>query len=423
MDFLVNRQDLRQCRSRRTPRPSPRTSHRDRCCSGIESFAFTANNVTYGAVGDVIGYWSSSRPTGLGNAAGLGVRRRRGSGEAGFAAGERIYGYFPMSEHLVVRPRASAPSAPSSTRAASRGCRSSTTSTSASTSDPGYGPRGDRHAPPAALHDGVPARRPPRRDGFFGARAVLVSSASSKTAFSLAYLLARDRRQDCEVIGLTSPRNLDFVRGLGCYDQVVPYDDVGSLAADRAIVLVDMAGNQQVTGDVHRHFGAGVKYSCQVGLTHWEKGGSADGLPGAKPEFFFAPEPNREAHPGLGRERLQSRLTSSWRTFLDGTEAGSASPTDGAPRPWSSPIATPSRATSSRKRGSSSPFWGLRGGSRSMTRRPAPRPERALTGPPSHESSSRAVLESSELSKLCRSDRLESEHGDRPQGGRRWRQR
>jgi hypothetical protein len=155
---------------------------------------------------------------------------------------------------------------------------------------------------------------------FFGASSVLLASASSKTAFSLAFLLARNRGSACEVVGLTSAGNVDFVRGLGCYDRVIAYQDIPSMPADRPIVLVDMAGSQRVTRDVHERFGTAVKYSCQVGLTHWEQRGSVADLPGAKPEFFFAPSQGEKRTRDWGAAGFQARLASAWRSFLDGTE-------------------------------------------------------------------------------------------------------
>jgi hypothetical protein len=155
---------------------------------------------------------------------------------------------------------------------------------------------------------------------FFGASTVLLASASSKTAFSLAHLLSRNRKPGPEVIGLTSEANRDFVAGLGCYDRVATYDAVSSLPSGRDVVLVDMAGNERVTRAVHAHFGDGVRYSCQVGLTHWEGGGSTDDLPGARPEFFFAPSRIGKRNADWGAAELQSRITTEWRTFLDATE-------------------------------------------------------------------------------------------------------
>jgi uncharacterized protein DUF2855 len=56
------------------------------------------------------------------------------------------------------------------------------------------------------------------------------ASASSKTAYGTAFCLAQ-RRQTPEavtIVGLTSPANVDFTRKLGCYDDVVLYDDIAS---------------------------------------------------------------------------------------------------------------------------------------------------------------------------------------------------
>ena len=77
---------------------------------------------------------------------------------------------------------------------------------------------------------------------FFGANSVMLSSASSKTAYGLAHLL-HARRDGIKVIGLTSAPNVAFVESLGCYDEVVTYDAVTSMPADSPVAYVDMAGN------------------------------------------------------------------------------------------------------------------------------------------------------------------------------------
>ena len=59
-----------------------------------------------------------------------------------------------------------------------------------------------------------------------GAATILVSSASAKTAFCLAYLVQKRNQPGVTVIGLTSKRNLAFTKGLGLYAVVHTYDDV-----------------------------------------------------------------------------------------------------------------------------------------------------------------------------------------------------
>jgi hypothetical protein len=323
MDFLVKTQDLRQCRFVDTSADARSGRGPGEALLRIERFAFTANNVTYGAVGEMIGYWKffPAEP-GWGRIPVWGIGVVDAAGEGGLRNGERIFGYFPMSDRLVVQP----------TRVTEHGFVDGTTHRrelppiynqyTRLENDPTHVPADEDRLmllrplfATAFLLDDFLAE-----NSFFGASAVVLASASSKTAFSLAFLLARNRRPGCEVIGLTSAGNLEFVRRLGCYDRVVTYGDVASLDASKAVVLVDMAGNQQVTRDVHEHFGSGVKYSCQVGLTHWERGGPTSDLPGARPEFFFAPSQAEKRTAELGPSGFQAALSSSWRTFLDGTE-------------------------------------------------------------------------------------------------------
>ena len=66
----------------------------------IERFALTANNVTYGVVGERIGYWRffpAEEPWGVIPVWGFGnvVESRL----TGVDAGERLYGFFPMASH------------------------------------------------------------------------------------------------------------------------------------------------------------------------------------------------------------------------------------------------------------------------------------------------------------------------------------
>ncbi len=76
------------------------------------------------------------------------------------------------------------------------------------------------------------------------------------------------RRNGIKVIGLTSAGNTSFVTSLGCYDEVVTYDNVTSLPANSAVAYVDMAGNSPLRATLHRHFGEQMKYSGIIGLTH-----------------------------------------------------------------------------------------------------------------------------------------------------------
>src|SRR6202022_4246022 len=149
---------------------------------------------------------------------------------------------------------------------------------------------------------------------FFGAATVMLSSASSKTAFGLAHLLHTLRR-DIRVIGLTSAANTDFVRSLGCYDDVVTYDRVTSLPLDSPVAFVDMAGNSELRANLHRHFGDQMKYSGRVGLTHRSSSPDEPELPGAKPSWFFAPDQIRKRAKEWGPGGIDMRFGKAWADF------------------------------------------------------------------------------------------------------------
>jgi hypothetical protein len=150
----------------------------------------------------------------------------------------------------------------------------------------------------------------------FGADDVILSSASSKTSFSMAYML--HKRGHCRVIGLTSAPNKKFVEGLGIYDDVVAYDDINSLDSSRKAAFVDMAGNADVRARLHHHFTDNLVCSSGVGMTHWDSEGGEDpaALPGAKPTMFFAPTQMQKRNQDWGPEVYARKMNDAWQSFL-----------------------------------------------------------------------------------------------------------
>jgi hypothetical protein len=117
---------------------------------------------------------------------------------------------------------------------------------------------------------------------FFDARQVIISSASSKTALGLAFLLAQGRPEG--IVALTSAANAGFVGKRGVYDRVLSYEAISSMPA----VFVDIAGDGAVRAAVHRHLGDDLKHSARVGFTHWDALAPVEtGLPGPAPRLFF----------------------------------------------------------------------------------------------------------------------------------------
>ena len=95
---------------------------------------------------------------------------------------------------------------------------------------------------------------------------ILISSASSKTAFCLAYLIGKRIRRgeinkDTKIIGLTSKGNVDFTNRLELYHEVLDYDSFtsahcfqGGQDSSSRWLYVDVAGNAKLNKRIHAHF-------------------------------------------------------------------------------------------------------------------------------------------------------------------------
>ncbi len=159
-------------------------------------------------------------------------------------------------------------------------------------------------------------------NGFFGARQVLLSSASSKTAQGTAYCLAKRRGMPGapRIVGLTSAAHVEFVHSLGCYDAVLTYDQLTTLEPQTPTVYLDFAGDAELRRRIHTHFADALMFSSSIGGTHWSALGSARDLPGPRPVLFFAPAQvkARSAPPpqGWGAVELQRRMGQSWAQFI-----------------------------------------------------------------------------------------------------------
>ncbi len=311
--FEVRRDDLRKTRFLELAAPEPAAGE---ALLRVDHFALTANNVTYAVAGDSMSYWGFfPAESGWGRVPVWGFADVARSTLAELPQGERLYGYFPMATHLVVRPaqissggfvdaaphRAALPPVYNQYRRV--------------LADPGYSAESeDRQALLQPLFmTGWLLADFLADSSFFGARRVLLGSASSKTAISLAFVLAR--QGEYEVIGLTSRRNARFVEKLGCYDRVVPYEEIASIEASAPIAFVDMANDGPVTNAVHHHFRDALVHASLVGITHWESAPRAADLPGAKPAFFFAPSQIEKRTREWGGRVLQERIGEAFRDF------------------------------------------------------------------------------------------------------------
>ena len=271
----------------------------------VESFALTANNVTYGAAGDMIGYWKFfPAPEGQGRIPVWGFASVVRSNAADAPVGLRLFGYWPMSSHTVARLT---------------GSRNGYVETSAHRAElpPTY--NAYQAAEPDPADDWRSLLRPLLMTSFIlddqlsesTAKTMVLSSASSKTAMGLAWLAAK---RGVRVIGLTSPANVELLKGFGLYETVVAYDAIAGLKAEGAVDYVDFAGRSAVSQAVHETFGGQLQQSINVGITHWDALGGPRPTTGPTPVMFFAPDRIRQRMKDWGPEELGARFTA----ILDG---------------------------------------------------------------------------------------------------------
>ena len=130
-------------------------------------------------------------------------------------------------------------------------------------------------------------------DQYLGASQIIIISASSKTGIGLAQGLA-DAKNSPKIVGLTSATNSKFVEDLGCYDEVISYDQLEKIDFLQGTVMVDMAGNREILGTLHGKLADNMLKCLTVGMTHWDNETTAEDALGQamlreRTEFFFAP--------------------------------------------------------------------------------------------------------------------------------------
>jgi uncharacterized protein DUF2855 len=315
-DFVVARNDLQQCKAIEMQLPDAAALPDDALLVKVTRFALTANNITYAVLGDQLKYWQLfPAPDNFGNIPVWGFGEVIASKHPNIAAGESLFGYFPMATHLVIEAADVSKRGLRDAAAHRQGVSPVYNAYARVSGDPAFaGKQGDYQALLRPLFmlsflvDDFLAE-----NEFYGARGVLLSSASSKTAFGLAHLL--HLREGIKVIGLTSASNTEFVKSLGCYHEVVTYDRVTSLPAETPVAFVDMAGNSELRERLHRHFGDQMKYSGRIGLTHRSSSPDEPVLPGAKPTWFFAPDQIRKRAKEWGPGGIDMRFGAAWAGF------------------------------------------------------------------------------------------------------------
>ena len=290
----------------------------------IESFAFTSNNVTYGVAGEMMGYWkffpSTKDPENIWGCIPMwGFAKIKHSNNEELKTEERLFGYFPASNILVMKPIKISQKTFIDGQDHRKDLPPVYNNYIRLNNEDSYNKDNDNlrallfplHITSFCLCDYL------QYEDYLGAEQIIIVSASSKTAIGLAQGLHREKGRP-EIVGLTSKRNLDFVKDLNSYDHVITYDELDNINIDNPAVMVDMAGNREILGKLHSSLGNKMIKCITVGMTHWDNETTADDTMGQlmnreRTEFFFAPDHIQKRISDWGTEGYNQKTSS----FMD----------------------------------------------------------------------------------------------------------
>lgn len=281
----------------------------------VERFALTANNITYAVIGDQFGYWKffpAEEGWGVVPVWGTGVVVE--SRAPDIKSGERLYGYFPMGSHLVMRPgkvRADRLIDSAEHRAGLPPVYNSYVRLGA---EPHYDKSLDEarmllfplYATSFCLYDYFLDNQ------CFGAERIIVLSASSKTAIGVGYAFGGDKDAP-PTLGLTSSANVAKLRALGVYAAVEAYDAVDAIDASIPTAIIDMSGDGGVLSALHRRLGDNMRFSSNVGLTHADARRPGEGLIRERMALYFAPSHIEKRGKEWGPGEFEKRAFAFWK--------------------------------------------------------------------------------------------------------------
>ena len=286
----------------------------------IESFAFTSNNVTYGVAGNTIGYWQFFKTTeDANNEWGCipvwGFAKIIKSNVDELIVGERLFGYFPPGDILNLKPIKVTNQGFADGKEHRKDLPAVYNNYLRLSGDANYDSSIDNirsllfplHITSFCICDAL------QDEAYFGGDQIIIVSASSKTAIGLAQGL-QETSNAPSIIGLTSQKNLGFVKNLGCYDEVITYDHLSNVNFNLKSVMVDMAGSREILGTLHGSLADNMLKCLTVGMTHWDNEVTAEDALGQamlreRTEFFFAPAHIQKRVTDWGYEGYNQKTT------------------------------------------------------------------------------------------------------------------
>lgn len=285
-----------------------------------DDFGFSANNITYALFGDKMGYWGFfPAAEGYGKVPIWGFATVIASKHADISIGEKVFGYLPLASHLLItagkvtehgfydvdqRRKTISPVYDNYVRCAN---------------DPGY----DKDKEAWQLNYRPLFMTSFVLDDYVGehinqqTKSVILTSASSKTAYGAAFLLKHHKQQraaNYQVIGLTSKHNKAFTESSGCYDRVVCYEDIAELDMNGDNWVLDFAGNKELLLDLQTEAENTPAKLVFIGATDVE---SQTDKPQAKidGELFFAPAQVKKRIGEWGSQGFGMKYAEAWLYF------------------------------------------------------------------------------------------------------------
>ncbi|MGB3726017.1 MAG: DUF2855 family protein [Glaciecola sp.] len=285
----------------------------------IDSFGLSANNITYAVLGDSFGYWGffpSNNISEQGVMPVWGFATVTESRHPDIEIGKRVFGYFPFASHLLVEPNKISVNGFSDAHPQRKSISPVYDQYVYCDTDPGYSPQNESwqitYRPlfmtAFVLADFVSSTHS-------NADVVILTSASSKTAYGTAMLL-KQNNPNTQVIGLTSPGNIDFVSALNCYDAVYTYNDIAQIKAQQSAVTLDFAGNKQTLVAVQAHLGEANTATLLIGATDVQGRANATDKTQANGDVFFAPSQVKLRQQEWGQVEFFTKYQMAWVHFL-----------------------------------------------------------------------------------------------------------
>ncbi|MAI39605.1 DUF2855 family protein [Alteromonas sp.] len=283
-----------------------------------DSFGFSANNITYAALGFKMGYWGFfPAEEGYGIVPVWGFATVKVSRHPDIQEGEKVFGYLPMASHWVIKAGKVAPHGFSDIHENRKSISPVYDQYLRCSADPGY----DANREAWQLNF-----RPLYMTSFVlddyvaelsKGESLLLSSASSKTALGTAQLLKDQKEQRSatyKVIGLTSPANVNMVKATGCYDDVISYSELDKLDKSDTFWLLDFAANGTLINNITQAIGDKLSKVSLIGATDWE----AQEKPNPKlldAEIFFAPSRVKLRQKEWGHDVFLKKYATAWQGF------------------------------------------------------------------------------------------------------------